>query len=188
VAIKFGAFLGAGFFENGAPGNHDVVARPVHLENLEWLRSTHEGTDVAHRADVHLRSRQEGDGAGKIDDEAALDPAEDDAVDPLALLESLVEVGPGFFAPGLFTAEPDHAVAVFEAFDENVDLLAFDDVGFLAGVVEFLERDPAFRFEADVDQRRVAVDADDSAFDHPAFETADIFQGFFEQFGEIFAG
>ena len=41
------------------------------------------GRDVAHRADVDLAARQEGDGAVEIDGEAALDAAEDHAGDAL---------------------------------------------------------------------------------------------------------
>jgi len=35
---------------------------------------------------------------------------------------------------------------------------------------EFLQRHPAFGFEADIDQNRVILDGDDPAFDHGAFE------------------
>ena len=52
VGDQFGSGLGARLFQDGAPGNHDVAPRPVHLENLEGLGRTHEGRDVTHRADV----------------------------------------------------------------------------------------------------------------------------------------
>ena len=50
------------------------------------------GSDVAHRADVDLAAGQEGDGAAKVDGEAALDPAEDHALDALALVMLLLNL------------------------------------------------------------------------------------------------
>src|SRR5438270_742610 len=72
--------LGTGLFENRAAGNHDVAAAAVHFEDLERLRIVHQRRDVADRADIDLRARQEGYCPVEIDGEAALDLIEDDAV------------------------------------------------------------------------------------------------------------
>jgi hypothetical protein len=72
--------LGAGLFEHRAARHHDVAAAAIHLEDLERLRIVHQRRDVANRADVDLRARQEGHRAVEIDGEAALDLVEDDAV------------------------------------------------------------------------------------------------------------
>src|SRR6185369_7070179 len=69
--------------EHRAARHHDVAAAAVHLQNLERLRIVHQRRDVADRADVDLRARQEGDSAVEVDGEAALDLVEDDAVDLL---------------------------------------------------------------------------------------------------------
>ena len=45
------------------------------------------GLDVADRADVDLAAGQEGHGAAEVDGEAALDAAEDHALDALAFAE-----------------------------------------------------------------------------------------------------
>ena len=85
------ALLGAGLFEDGAARDDDVAAPLVHLQDLEGLRVVHQRGDVAHRADVDLAARQEGDGAVEIDGEAALDLVEDDAGHLLVLGEALLE-------------------------------------------------------------------------------------------------
>ena len=46
------------------------------------------------------------------------------------------------------------------------------EVGLGAADGEFLERDSTFRFEADIDQRRIVFEGDDPAFDDSAFEAA----------------
>ena len=186
VGDQFGTGIGAGFFQHGAAGNDDVVARPVHLENLERLRRPHERADIAHRANVHLAAGQEGDGAGQIDDEAALDPAENNAVDPFGGVEGLFQFGPGFLAAGLFTAQADDAVLVFVTLNENIDRIAGIDHRFLTGDLEFLDWHPAFRFKTDIDEDDIGVGENDRSLDHPAFETAIGAQGFFQKFGEIF--
>src|SRR6187397_2573998 len=72
------ALLGAGLFENRAARHHDVAAATIHLEDLERLRVVHQRSDVADRANVDLRTRQEGHRAVEIDGEATLDLVEDD--------------------------------------------------------------------------------------------------------------
>src|SRR5262249_10979792 len=83
------ALLGAGLFEHRAARDDDVAAAAIHLQDLERLRHVHEGRDVADRADVDLRTRQERHGAVEIDREAALDLIEDDARNLLVALERL---------------------------------------------------------------------------------------------------
>ena len=39
---QLAALLGAGFFQHGAAGHHDVAAGAVHLEDLERLRRAHQ--------------------------------------------------------------------------------------------------------------------------------------------------
>src|SRR6202161_279635 len=73
VLHQFLALLGSGLFQHGTARHHDVAAAAVHLEDLERLRIVHQGCDVANRADIDLRTRQEGDSAVGIEMEAALD-------------------------------------------------------------------------------------------------------------------
>src|SRR4029079_14311372 len=73
VLHQFLALLGAGLFENRAARHHDVAAAAIQLEDLERLRVVHQRRDVADRADVDLRTREEGNGTVEVDGEAALD-------------------------------------------------------------------------------------------------------------------
>src|SRR6202165_4900254 len=95
------ALFGAGLFQHGAARHHDVAAAAIHLEDLERLRIVHQRRDVADRADIDLRARQEGYRAVEIDGEAALDLIEDDAVHLLVVVERLLELAPAFLAARL---------------------------------------------------------------------------------------
>ena len=186
VGNQFRFGFGAGFLQHGAARYDDVVALRVHFQDLERLRRVHHRGDVADRADIHLASGQECHRARQIDDEAALDAAENDAVDTLALVEGFIQLPPGFLALRLFAAEADDAVPVFVAFDEDIDGVAGIDLRFLAGGGELLQRHAALGFEADVDQHLFAVDGDHRALDDAAFEFAVGAKGFFQQVGETF--
>ena len=98
------ALLGAGLFEDGAARDDDIAAAAVHLQDLEGLRQVHQRADVADRADVDLAAGQEGDGAAEIDGEAALDAAEDHALDAVAGVVLGLELVPGGFAAGAVAA------------------------------------------------------------------------------------
>ena len=164
--------LGAALLEHGAARHHDVAAAAIHLEDLERLRRAHQRADVAHRTDVDLAAGQEGDGAGEVDGEAALDAAEDHAGDALVLLEVLLELRPGFLAARLLAAEHGLAVLVFHALEIDLDHVADLDLRALPGRGEFLERDAAFGLQADIDEGGVVLDRDDGALEHGAFEAA----------------
>src|SRR6202521_4463435 len=82
------ALLGAGLFQNRAARHHDVAAAAIHLENLERLRIVHQRRDVADRADIDLRARQERYRAVEIDGKATLDLIEDDAVHLLVVVNA----------------------------------------------------------------------------------------------------
>ena len=66
----------------------------------------------------------------------------------------------------LFAGEDDHALVVFEPFEEHVDLIA--DVH-VVEVVEFGERDDTLRLVADVHEGFARAEFEDVAFDDGAF-------------------
>src|SRR5437879_8152592 len=96
ILHQFLALLGAGLFQHGAARYHDVAAAAIHLEDLERLRIVHQRRDIADRADIDLRARQEGYRAVEIDGKAALDLIEDDAVHLLVVVDCLLELAPAF--------------------------------------------------------------------------------------------
>ena len=82
-----------------------MLPRAVHLQDLERLRRAQKRRDVPNRADIDLAAGQEGHGAGKVDREAALDPAEDHAGHALAALNAVLEL------PRLLRAWPSRGSA-----------------------------------------------------------------------------
>ena len=160
-----GALLGAALLQDGAARDDDVAAAAVHLQDLERLRHVHQRAGVAHRAHVDLAARQEGHGAAEIDGEAALDPAEDRALDALFLLVGLLETVPGLLAAGLLAAEHRLAAGVLDPVEIDLDDVADGDLGGLARGGEFLEVDAAFHLVADVDDGLSGLDREHGALD-----------------------
>ena len=177
--------LGAALFEHGAARHDDIAARAVHLEDLERLRRTHQRGDIAHRTDVDLAARQEGDGAVEIDGEAALDAAEDDAGDALVALElfsSRVQAS----SRRAFSRDSALRRSCLPGAREDLDRVADLDVGRLAREAEFLQVDAALGFEADIDQDDVVLDRENTALEDGAFETARSAEEFVQQGGKAF--
>ena len=178
--------LGAGLFKDSTARHDDVAAALVHLEDLEGLRRVHERRHVAHRADIDLRTRQEGHGTVEVDGEAALDLVEDDAGHLLVVVEAHLELDPALFAAGLLAAEYRLAERIFDALEIDLDLVANLEVGLAAGCCEFLERDAALGLEADVDDGEILFDRDDSPLDDRPFHHLVGVEGLCEKGGEIF--
>ena len=159
----------------------------VHLEDFKGLRGVHERGDVADRANVHLRTRQEGHGAVQIDGEAALDLVEDEALDALAGVELRFKLDPAFLAACLLAAQHGFAKRVFDALDIDFDFVADLEIGFLALRAEFLQRHAALDLEADIDDRHVFLDGGDDALYDGAFGGVAFGEGFCEKAREIIA-
>jgi len=188
LADQLRALFGAGFFQDGATRDDDVAARTVHLEDGEGLFLAHERADVAHRADVDLRARQEGRGAAQVDGEAALNAAHDRTHDGFVLFVDAFQTGPGFFATGLVAADHRFAHGVFDALEEDLDGVAHLQ-GRLAvfADAEFLHRHATFGLQTDVDDGEVLFDADHGALDDGAFHEVTAAHRGVEQRGEIVA-
>src|SRR5450759_2182506 len=157
ILHQFLALLGAGLFQHGTTRHHDVAATAIHLENLERLRLVHQRRDVADRANVHLRARQEGYRAVEIDGEAALDLIEDDAVHLLIVGECLFELAPALLAARLVARQHGLAERIFDAVEKHLDLVAHFEFAFFAGPCEFTQRHAAFGLQADVDDGHVLL-------------------------------
>ena len=181
------ALLGPALLEHGAARDDDVAAAAVHLQDLERLRDVHQRRDVAHRADVDLAARQEGDRPVEVDGEAALDLVEDDAFDLLVLLEGLLELDPALLAARLVARDDGLAERVLDALEIDLDLVADAGGGIAAVIGEFLEGDAALRLQADVDDGHVLFDGDDPALDDRALEGLVVAVGLVEKRGEILA-
>src|SRR5690606_10246572 len=102
------------FFQHRAARDNDVAALAVHFQNRERLHDIHQRANIAHRADVNLRTGQERVGAAEIHREAALHAANEGAVHGVASGEALFKAGPGFFAARLLAAHHGVAEGVFD--------------------------------------------------------------------------
>lgn len=97
--------------------------------------------------------------------EAAFDDVFDFAFDGAAISENFGDFFPVLFLSGFLAGEDDHAVFVFEAFEEDFDFFA--DFEFFE-VVEFVDADHAFGFVVDVDDDFVGAAFDDFSFNNRA--------------------
>jgi len=122
----------------------------------------------------------------RVDGEATLDAAEDDAVDALVGFERLLQQGPRLFALGLLAGQHDFAVAVLVALNEHLDGIAGLDFRSAASGGEFLHRHTAFGLQTNVDHCEIVLDADDGALDHGTFERVADAHGLVQERSEIF--
>ncbi len=181
------ALLGAALLEHGAARNDDIAAAPVHLQDLERLGHVHQRANVAHRTNVDLAARQEGDRPVEVDGEAALDLVEDDPFDLLVLLERLLELDPALLASRLVARDDRFAERVLDPLEIDFDFVAEPRRRVAPMIGEFLERHAPFSLEADVDDGHVLFDRDDLALDDRSFERLVVAVGLVQQCGEILA-
>ena len=97
----FGALLRPALLEYGAAGHDNVVAAPVHLQDLERLLDVHEGACVPDGTDIDLRAGKECNGPAKIDRVSPLDLVEDRAFHSRLAGIGLLQPVPGLLASRL---------------------------------------------------------------------------------------
>src|SRR5882724_9985700 len=187
VLHQFLALLGAGLFQHGPARHHDVAAAAIHLEDLEGLRIVHQRRDVADRADIDLRARQEGHRTVEIDREAALDLVEDDAVNLLVVVEGLFQLAPAFLAARLVARQHGLAEGILDPVEEHFDGVADLEIAFAAGTGKFAQRDAALGLQADVDDGHVLFNRNNLALDDGAFLQVAAGKRLVQHRGEIIA-
>ena len=159
------AHLAPLLLEHRAARQHDVVARAVELDHAAAQRLAEELVQILHAADVDERGGQEAAHA-QVDDEAALDDLDDEALDGLAALGGFLDAAPRLLEARALLGEDQATLVVLLGEDERVDLVAERDL--LGGVDvaadrQLGERDDALRLVPDVDEDLVAIDAHDRA-------------------------
>ncbi len=176
VAEERLALFAALLLDELAAGKDDVFAVVVDLDDLEIVDVADELVEILGRGDVDLAAGQERLDAD-VDHEAALDDALDLAFDQAAAVEDADDLLPVLAVQGALAREDDHALVVFEAFEENVDFVAdFEGVR----IIELGDGDDAFGFVADVHEDFPGADLQDVAFDNGAF--AEVLHGLGDQF------
>ena len=151
-------------FDELAPRDHDVAVLDVDLENFALDFFADEPADVAGFADIDLRGGQK-DRHADIDEQAALDPADDLALDDVAFLLRVDDVFPAADRVGLALAQQDQSAFRVRVFEQDFDLPARGDV---LGTVEFAGVHHAFALEAHLDDHVVADLRDDGALEDGA--------------------
>ena len=158
------ALLGALGLDDLAAGEHDVFPVVVDFDDLELVNLADVFVEVLRRDDVDLAAGQEGLDAD-VDHETALHDGLHLALHETTVLIDLVNLVPVLAMRGLFLGEDDHALIVFEAFEEDFDFVA--DLNVL--VFKLVGRDGPFRFVADVHQDDLRLDFQNAALDDGAF-------------------
>jgi hypothetical protein len=160
LLAAFEAFL----LDKFAAGEDDILPFLVDFDDLKFVAVADVLGEVLGGADVDLRGREKSLDAD-IDQQTAFDDGFDFAGDGAALIADGEDALPVFLELGFFLGEDDHALFVFEFFDEDIDFVAELD-GF--DVFEFVGGDDALAFIADVHQDFFGADFDDVTFDNIA--------------------
>ena len=156
----FEAFL----LDEFAAGEHDVLAFLVDLNHLEIVGIADILGQVLGGDDINLGGGEEGLDPD-VDQQAAFDDGLDLAGDGAAFVADGQDALPVLLEFGLFLGEDDHALAVFQFLDQDINFVADLD-GF--DVVEFDAGDDPLALVADIHEDFFGADFDDGAFDNIA--------------------
>ncbi len=152
--------------EDDTPGNDDITATLVELDDLELERLAEQVIDVRHPAQRDLRTWQKRVHAHDVHCDAAFDLARQHSFNGLISLMGLANFLPNTQEVGFLLGEHDDSVIVFEALEKNFDLLArFNRVT----VLELVERDRALALEAEFQDDHALGDSEHFRVDDLAF-------------------
>ena len=147
--------------ENDAAADHHVAPALVLLDDLALDLLADHLVQVGHLAQGDLRAGQEGVDVPQLDDQPALDAAVDGAGDDIAALVGHLDLVPDLEEVGALLGQNHQTVLVLEVFQEDVELVAFLDLG----AAELVEGDDALALEADVQQDLVLANLDHRALE-----------------------
>ena len=111
--------------EDHAARNDDVPAALVELDDLELVDLADQVLDVRDPAQRDLRPGEEGVHAHEVDGDAALDLPDQRSLDRAVGFVRLADLLPDAQEVGLLLREDDDPVVVFEALEEDLDLVTF---------------------------------------------------------------
>ena len=161
------ALLLLGLFQPGSPGQDDVVAVLVELDDLGLDGGVHVGLQVAHAAQLDQGGGEEAT-ESDVDDQATLDDLDHRAVDHAVAFLDVLDAPPGAFVLGTLLGEDEAALVVLAVDHHGLDALT--DGNDLTGVHtvadrQLARRDDALRLVPDVQENLVPVDPHDGALD-----------------------
>src|SRR5581483_510310 len=149
------ALAGALVLEDDASRNDDIPSALVELDDLELELLAEQFVDVRHAAERDLRTREERVDAHEVDHHTALDLLDEGAFDRLIVLVREADLLPHAHEVGFLLREDDRAFLVLEVLEQDFDFVTRLEIRM---VLELLERNAAFRFEADVEHDHVVAD------------------------------
>src|SRR5436189_75356 len=161
--VALGLTLG---FEQHATAHHDVAASLVQLDDLELEALAQELVDVGHAPQGDLAAGEERIHAPQVHHHAAFDLLDERARHRLVLLVGFADPLPDPHEVGLLLREDDRAFLILEMLEEHLDHVPFFE---RARVLELVDRDGAFRLEADVEDDGGVGHAQYLRFDDLAF-------------------
>ena len=159
------ALFAGGLFEHGAARDDDVVALAVELDDLEFKFLVFVGRGVLDRTHVDERAGQEGADAVDHDGQAALDATGNVAGNNAGFVERFFQIVPGRDALGLVARQDGVAIAVFQTFDGDFNVVIDGDFKFAPVVAEFVNGNVAFGFQRGIDDDEIVLDVDDLSGD-----------------------
>ncbi len=168
IADQFRTLFSAGFFHDGAPRDNDVATLTVHFQNLERLGYMHQRANITNGAHVNLAAWQESHSTAKINREATLHAAKDNAINAFSFGGHFFKAHPSFFALGFFAAEHGFTQGIFNALKKNFNDAANFNVGFFAGLGKIFEWNAAFGLQANVNNDEFIFNGKNLAFDNRA--------------------
>ena len=152
LLLELLALLAALLLEDDTTRHDDVTPPLVEFEDLEFEFLTDQVFYVGNAAQRDLRTREERIDAHDVDCDATLDLFLDGTADGLVAVVSVLYLLPNAEEIGFLLREDDHAFLVFQALQENVDGVPRLDSRWIS---ELVERDRAFRLEAQVENRGI---------------------------------
>src|SRR6185312_12448126 len=141
--------------EDDPARDDDVAAALVELDDLELELLPEQLVDVRHAAESDLRSRQERVDTHKVDHDAALDLLDQRTFDRRVGFVRDADLLPHAHEIGFLFRQDDGAFLILEVLEQDLDFVARLEIRV---VLELLERNAAFGFEADVEHDHVVAD------------------------------
>ena len=187
------ALLGLLFFQQLLARGHDVAALLVQLDDADIDLVTLQAIEIAHRAQINLRTGQKGARAQNVDGQAALDAIDDARLDRSLIVEGLLDLVPGAQALRLLVREVDVALFGVAGLAHHGDLVAALNGHVAFVVLEFRDRNHALGLVADVDHHILRRDfqhgaGDDLLFVQRGFGLGLLLLKGLQSGGEIFHG
>src|SRR6185312_8758828 len=151
-------------FQNLLAADHDITALFVELDDADFDLLADVAVQIANGSNLNLRTRQECLDAD-VNGKAALDAADNQALDRRLFRDCLFEGVPNFVAERLFMADEIAALGLF-ALDNNFDRVARLELGIAVDICDLLDRDQPLGLQSNIDDDVLVRDLDHGAGNH----------------------